>query len=59
MEVTVDAGREAVRNLLSHALDTAQARDECLRLARYCARLDLVLIELQLVMRANESLRGK
>lgn len=47
-----------VAALLKHALGTAQAKDECLRLARYCARLELVLTELQLLMRTNESLRG-
>ncbi|PRW20217.1 hypothetical protein C2E21_9130 [Chlorella sorokiniana] len=58
MEGTVDAGRQAVTAIVKHALETAQAKDECLRLARYCVRLELVLVELQLLQRSNEALRG-
>ncbi|KAI7836011.1 hypothetical protein COHA_010095 [Chlorella ohadii] len=58
MEGTVDAGRQAVNAIVQNALETAQAKDECLRLARYCVRLELVLVELQLLQRSNEALRG-
>lgn len=54
----MDAGRVAVSSIVKHALETAQAKDECLRLARYCVRLELVLVELQLLQRSNEALRG-
>ncbi len=59
MEGTVDAGRQAVNAIVQNALETAQAKDECLRLARYCVRLELVLVELQLLQRSNEALRGE
>lgn len=55
----MDAGRQAVTAIVKHALETAQAKDECLRLARYCVRLELVLVELQLLQRSNEALRGE